>query len=71
MGKKRAGLVMYRFRKQTLEVFLVRPGGPYWERKDDGSWSIPKGEYSDEEDPLTNEKGHARDNLLGALLCLW
>jgi predicted NUDIX family NTP pyrophosphohydrolase len=35
-----------------LEVFLVHPGGPYWARKDDGVWSIPKGEYRQDEEPL-------------------
>lgn len=50
MGKKSAGLVMYRYRKSILEVFLVHPGGPYWAKKDEGSWSIPKGEYSDDEE---------------------
>jgi predicted NUDIX family NTP pyrophosphohydrolase len=36
---------MYRRRKQRLEVLLVHPGGPFWENKDLGAWSIPKGEY--------------------------
>lgn len=52
MAKTSAGLLMYRFRNQCLEVFLVHPGGPYWTNKDLGAWSIPKGEYSDREDPL-------------------
>lgn len=43
---------MYRWRDRTLEVFLVHPGGPFWMKKDDGVWSIPKGEYSADEDPL-------------------
>ncbi len=44
---------MYRRHNATLEVFLVHPGGPYWAKKDLGAWSIPKGEYLDQEDPLT------------------
>ena len=56
MGKKSAGLVMYRFKNSILEVFLVHPGGPFWAKKDEGSWSIPKGEYSDEEDPFVVAK---------------
>ena len=53
MAKKSAGLLMYRFRENQLEVFLVHPGGPFWAKKDLGSWSIPKGEYApDEEVPL-------------------
>jgi predicted NUDIX family NTP pyrophosphohydrolase len=43
---------MYRRREPEVEVFLVHPGGPYWARKDLGAWSIPKGEYSDPEEPL-------------------
>jgi predicted NUDIX family NTP pyrophosphohydrolase len=52
MPKKSAGLLMYRRRRGVLEVFLVHPGGPFWEKKDAGSWSIPKGEYMPGEDPL-------------------
>ncbi len=43
---------MYRRRHGILEVFLVHPGGPFWAKKDAGSWSIPKGEYMPEEEPL-------------------
>lgn len=39
-----AGILLYRVRDDLVEVFLVHPGGPYWARKDDGAWSIPKGE---------------------------
>jgi predicted NUDIX family NTP pyrophosphohydrolase len=52
MGKKSAGLLMYRRRHGTLDVFLVHPGGPFWEKKDAGSWSIPKGEYMPGEEPF-------------------
>jgi predicted NUDIX family NTP pyrophosphohydrolase len=52
MSRKSAGLLPYRYIGGTLEVFLVHPGGPYWAKKDDGAWSIAKGEYSDEEDAL-------------------
>ena len=51
-AKKSAGLLMYRYRHGTLEVLLVHPGGPFWAKKDAGSWSIPKGEYLPEEEPL-------------------
>jgi len=44
---------MYRVRGGTLEVLLVHPGGPLWARKDLGAWSIPKGEYSEGEEPLS------------------
>jgi predicted NUDIX family NTP pyrophosphohydrolase len=52
MAKRSAGLLMYRRRENDLEVFLVHPGGPFWAKKDLGSWSIPKGEYTEGEDPL-------------------
>jgi predicted NUDIX family NTP pyrophosphohydrolase len=47
-----AGLLVFRRRGESLEVFLVHPGGPFWARKDDGAWSIPKGEINPGEDPF-------------------
>ena len=52
MAKTSAGLLLYRWREGRLEVFLVHPGGPFWARKDQGAWSIPKGEFTAGEDPL-------------------
>ena len=52
MTKQSAGLLMYRNAGSAMEVLLVHPGGPFWKKKDLGAWSIPKGEYTDEEDPL-------------------
>ena len=49
MPSKSAGIIAYR-KRRTLEVLLVHPGGPFWRNKDLGAWSIPKGEYADEED---------------------
>ena len=54
-GKKSAGLLLFR-KIDGLEVLLVHMGGPYWKKKDLGSWSIPKGEFSDAEDPLSAAK---------------
>ncbi len=51
MAKKSAGILLYRRKAGTLEVFLVHPGGPFWANRDEGAWSIPKGEF-DEEEPL-------------------
>lgn len=51
--KVSSGLLLYRERGGELEVFLVHPGGPFWARKDEGAWSIPKGEFEPPEDPLT------------------
>lgn len=56
MPRKSAGILLYRKPGSTLEIFLVHPGGPYFINKDAGIWSIPKGEYTDEEDPLTAAK---------------
>lgn len=52
MPKTSAGLLLYRHGRDRLEVFLVHPGGPFWAHKDEGSWSIPKGEFGPGEDPL-------------------
>jgi predicted NUDIX family NTP pyrophosphohydrolase len=52
MQKKSAGLLLYRRAGDALEVLLVHPGGPYWARKDDGAWSIPKGEIEPGEEAL-------------------
>lgn len=43
---------MYRRRGDAVEVFLVHPGGPYWAKKDKGAWTVPKGEYDQNEDAL-------------------
>lgn len=52
MPKQSAGILLYKLTDGILQVFLVHPGGPYFRKKDDGAWSIPKGEYLDDEDPL-------------------
>jgi predicted NUDIX family NTP pyrophosphohydrolase len=53
MPKVSAGLLLHRIRDERLEVLLVHPGGPFWAKKDFGSWTIPKGEIVPGEDPLT------------------
>jgi predicted NUDIX family NTP pyrophosphohydrolase len=62
MTKRSAGLLVYRFtepidagstpRAEALEVLIAHMGGPFWARKDDAAWSIPKGEYEPDEEPL-------------------
>ncbi len=52
MAKESAGLLLYRRRGGTLEVFLVHPGGPFWAKRDAGAWSIPKGELAEGESAL-------------------
>jgi predicted NUDIX family NTP pyrophosphohydrolase len=51
MAVKSAGILLYKREGGELRVLLVHPGGPFWAKKDAGAWSIPKGEYSDGEDP--------------------
>ena len=52
MAKLSAGVLLYRTRDGVVEVLIAHPGGPFWARKDDGAWSIPKGEYTDGEDQI-------------------
>lgn len=47
-----AGILLYRWRGDRLELFLAHPGGPFWAKKDDGVWSLPKGLYDETEHPL-------------------
>jgi predicted NUDIX family NTP pyrophosphohydrolase len=51
-SNRSAGLLLYRRREGRLEVFLIHPGGPLFAKKDAGFWSIPKGEYEEDEPPL-------------------
>jgi len=74
MAKQSAGILLYR-QAATTEVMLVHPGGPFFTRKDPGSWSVPKGEYLEDEDPLHaakreffEETGHVAEGELIALL---
>lgn len=52
MASISAGILLFRGSGDELEVLLVHPGGPYWARKDEGAWSIPKGEIDDGEEPV-------------------
>ncbi|CAN5911144.1 NUDIX domain-containing protein [soil metagenome] len=54
--KQSAGIVLFRMHKKQLEFFLVHPGGPFFAKKDVGAWSIPKGEFTEEENPLAAAK---------------
>lgn len=51
-NRSSAGILLFRMHAGALEVLLVHPGGPFWARKNEGAWSIPKGEYDSSEDPL-------------------
>jgi predicted NUDIX family NTP pyrophosphohydrolase len=56
MPKRSAGILMFRRGGGEVEVLLMHPGGPFWAKKDLGVWSIPKGEYSEDEDALAVAK---------------
>ena len=66
MPKKTAGILLFRKTPLGLEVLLVHPGGPFWARKDDGAWSIPKGLIDDGEDPLDAAKREFREETGGS-----
>lgn len=61
--KLSAGLLLYRRASDGIEVLLVHPGGPYWAKKDDGAWSVPKGEHEEGEDPLEVAKREFSEEL--------
>jgi len=63
MPKLSAGLLVYRWVDGEPEVLLVHPGGPYWAKKDDGAWSLPKGEYEPDDDPLGVATREFREEL--------
>lgn len=57
MGKRlSAGILLYRIQGHAIQTLLVHPGGPFWAKKDDGAWSIPKGEYDEGADALEAAK---------------
>lgn len=63
MVKKSAGLLIYRRIEGQPEVLLGHPGGPFWQRKDDGAWTIPKGLLEPDEDPLAAARREATEEL--------
>ena len=56
-----AGILLFRFRNEKLEVMLVHPGGPFWAKKDYGVWSIPKGLPEEHENPLETAKRELKE----------
>jgi predicted NUDIX family NTP pyrophosphohydrolase len=52
MAARSAGLLLHRFREGSIELLVVHPGGPFWLKRDEGAWSIPKGEIGGGEEPL-------------------
>ncbi|TMD86186.1 MAG: NUDIX domain-containing protein [Chloroflexi bacterium] len=58
-----AGLVLYRRRDGKLEVLLVHPGGPFWQKRDEGAWSIPKGEVAENEEGMDVARREFQEEL--------
>jgi predicted NUDIX family NTP pyrophosphohydrolase len=58
-----AGILLYRLRPSGPEVLLGHMGGPFWATKDDGAWSIPKGEHEPDEDPLAVARREFEEEL--------
>jgi len=63
MPKKSAGLLLYHDSGSGIEVLLAHPGGPFWRNKDEGSWTIPKGEFDDDEDPFAAARREFHEEL--------
>jgi predicted NUDIX family NTP pyrophosphohydrolase len=67
MPQYSAGIVLYRRRGGGIEVLLVHPGGPFWTKKDEGAWTIPKGVTEPGEDALAAAKREFQEETGGAL----
>lgn len=65
--RQSAGLLLFRRRGAGLDVLLVHPGGPFWAKKDEGAWSIPKGEFEGAEEPLACARREFAEELGGAI----
>jgi predicted NUDIX family NTP pyrophosphohydrolase len=63
MATHSAGILLYRLAEQGYEVLLVHPGGPFWATKDLGSWSMPKGEFDESEQPLAAAKREFQEEV--------
>ncbi|TML05641.1 MAG: NUDIX domain-containing protein [Actinobacteria bacterium] len=63
MPERSAGILLYRHGDDGPEVLLVHPGGPFFARRDDGAWSIPKGLYEDDEEPLAAARREFAEEL--------
>jgi predicted NUDIX family NTP pyrophosphohydrolase len=63
VARKSAGLLLFRRTPAGVEVLLVHPGGPLWAKKDEGAWSIPKGEIDADEDPLAAARREFEEEL--------
>ncbi|MEU6643070.1 NUDIX domain-containing protein [Saccharomonospora sp. NPDC046836] len=74
-AKRSAGILLYRATQGSVEVLLGHMGGPFWARKDAGAWSVPKGEYDQDEEPAAAARREFQEELglpapAGELACL-
>ena len=67
MARQSAGILLFRRRAGGVEVLLVHPGGPFWSRKDEGAWSLPKGEFAEPEDALAAARREFQEETGSAL----
>ncbi|MER7044817.1 NUDIX domain-containing protein [Streptomyces jumonjinensis] len=58
-----AGLLLFRGRDENIEVLIGHMGGPYWEDRDDAAWSVPKGQYTPEEEPMAAARREFEEEL--------
>ncbi|MBS1914716.1 MAG: NUDIX domain-containing protein [Bacteroidetes bacterium] len=63
MHKKSAGILFYRPGDAALKILLVHPGGPFWTNRDEGAWSIPKGEFDESENALLAARREVKEEL--------
>jgi predicted NUDIX family NTP pyrophosphohydrolase len=63
LSAQSAGLLLHRHRDGKLEVLLVHPGGPFWQKRDEGAWSIPKGELAENEDGMAVARREFQEEL--------
>ncbi len=64
-----AGILLYRRRVEAVEVLLAHPGGPFWANRDEGAWSLPKGEAGEDEDYLEVARREFEEEIGVALRC--
>jgi len=63
VSKQAAGILLYRHGPRGLEVLLAHPGGPLWARKDLGAWTLPKGQFNDDEKPIAAAKREFEEEM--------
>ena len=67
MANQSAGILLFRRKNNSVDFFLVHPGGPFWQKKDIGAWTIPKGEFANNEEALEAAKREFKEETGVAL----